>query len=101
MTEENRLLALEKDTMQLRQDLAVHLTDCVGRHKALNLKVGEIDTALLTHIESTGKFRTTMIESIAKIETRMLIGFLGVIVAQALTPPEILKFLLTLLKGLF
>lgn len=87
--------------MQLRQDLAVHLTDCVGRHKALNLKVGEIDTALHGHIEATGKFRTTMIESVQKIETRMLIGFLGVIAVQALAPADALKFVLTLLNGLF
>lgn len=101
MPDEKRLLEMEKDTMQLKQDLAVHLTECAGLHKALNLKVCEMDKALQNHIDSTGKFRTLMIESIAKIEFRMLVGFLGVIVVQALAPPEVVKFLLTLLKGLF
>ena len=87
--------------MRLQQDLAVHLAECAGIHKALNLKVGEMDEALQGHIDSTGKFRTTMMDSIRKIETRMLIGFLGVIVVQALAPPEVVKFLLALLKGLF
>lgn len=87
--------------MRLQQDLAVHLAECAGLHKALNLKVDEMDEALQGHIDLTGKFRTTILDSIRKIETRMPIGFLGVIVVQALAPPEVVKFLLTLLKGLF
>lgn len=101
MQDEKRLMEMEKETLDLRKDLAVHLAECTGLHKAINLKVGEIDSTLNTHIEATGKFRTTMMESVAKIETRMLIGFLGVIATQALAPADALKFIVTLLKGLF
>lgn len=84
MEDDGRLTLLEKV-------VAVHLAECSAAHKAVDLKITQIERSLDQHITQTAV-------NTAKIMKMLYIGFAILIILTAVGPQEALKILLSFVR---
>lgn len=90
-TQDERLMELEKA-------VAVHLTECAGRYKALELVVIKLSETLQHHVEDTWEYRKTTAKAINTVKFALVAGFALVILTNAVGPAEAAKLIAGLLR---
>ena len=96
---EDRVLKVEENVSTIEKNLAVHLTECTGRHKALGLALTDVQNNLNKHILDTIAYREKAEKTGNQIKQTLIYGFLGLLAAVVLGPDNGLKIITALLKG--
>lgn len=84
--------------MELEKQFVIHLTECTGRHKALELLVTGMDSKIQGHIISTEQFRTASAKGISTLKVALVAGFALVLLSNAMGTAEAMRLVLGLLK---
>lgn len=92
---------LGRDLRSVEKALAVHLAECTAAHRAVDLKIDELQKILEDHAEKTEEYRKGAAEKITSTQKLIMAGIVISALLQGLSSKDALQLVQALLKVYF
>lgn len=97
-TLDDRLESVERQTSALQRDLAVHLTDCMGMHRAIDLKLKGVGEGVESVGQKLDKHVIQTEANLKKLEKMLVLVTVILVLVNVLGTQETIRMLLSLVR---